>query len=366
MAETMEALALVPVPMGILSDKDYEALIVAAMSPLTKGVEVAPTEIAAEPAKPVDPVETKPESVKPRRTCSKCGHPDGNSVGKIRRGYVGRKWDNTRGIWVYFIDWACQPCLEKEVSLPVAERDPREVFVSGRLFSIVITRNKAECDQHEVRLAEERYLKVKYAWVAILEGKQNFCSHEVETGQCDFGGCEQPLDPSIFAVVDGVLRRFCSTHGDAFHELKTHNKDPRFMIWRGPDAQAKCQRHIAWQKRRAKEEEQAKTPASPELVNRLKGVFDRRSNDERTFSEADKSEASRKARERQEAYAQALRDGKSLEDVGLVRTDKPVREVGMTPSELTWLNHRLDAAAASKKPKKGGGKEKNGGKKSRR
>ncbi|MFA5128495.1 MAG: hypothetical protein WC445_00860 [Patescibacteria group bacterium] len=345
-----EATKIVPVPAGTLTDEDYEEMIVAAM-PSPVETQVAPTLVVTEPEKPAEP--------KKRRVCSKCGHHDGNSVGRIRRGRLAEKWDKERGIRVYYVDWFCQPCLDRESELLELECDPRPVGKGGYLIALCGLRNKEEAERYAARTARERYQVAKATWLAILAGEKPFLENvERETGCCEFGGCDTEVDAEVFAVVNGQLRRFCRLHAETLREIKVkgRNKDPRLMAWRGPEAEAKCQRHLAWLRHQAKEAERRATPASPEFVDRLKGVFDRRSNDER---KADRSEASRTAKERQAAYAAALRNGGSLADVVSVSEETvETRDDGSDPvwAEIVAHNHAVDARCAGKR-KKGGGKK---------
>jgi hypothetical protein len=349
MAETTMGI-VVPVPAGTLTDEDYEKLIDAMPSTTTEVAEP----VAVESEKPVDGPIVVTEAPKPKRVCSKCGHADGNSVGRIKRGRIGRKWDNTRGIWVYFMDWLCQSCIDKE-SLAEAECDPRPILVSGQLYAHVIGQNKAECKRHEARLAEERYLGIVAVWREILEDKKAFQGHEAEIGQCEFDRCDQPVDPDICAVVDGVLRRFCADHGSALREvkIKTRNQDPRFVAWRGPrEAMAKCRAHMKWFAERAAEEERLRTPASVADVSKFRTAF-RHDDDPPAVT---KSDESKKAKERQAAYAAALRNGGSLADV------LAVPEKALDSDDNGWAaidahNRAVEAHCAGKRKKSGGKKD---------
>lgn len=343
---------IVPVPAGTLTDEDYEELIVAAMP--SKEMEVAPTvETAVEPEKPGEP--------KKRRVCSKCRHHDGNSVGKIKRGRLTERWDEERKIRIFFVDWFCQPCLDREAELPELERDPRPIRKGGELIAIASMRNREEQERLAVRTAKERYQKAKVDWWAILTGEKLFDnSFEAAPGRCAFPGCVDEVDEEVFAVVNGKICKFCLVHASPLREFKRQNKDPRFVIWRGPEAEGKCQRHLAWLKRQVKEEEQAKTPASSGHVECLKRAFDRfRSGGSESSDVSGESKASRKARERQAAYAAALRNGGSLADVVSV-SDETVetKDDGSDPvwAEIVAHNHAVDARCAGKR-KKGGGKK---------
>lgn len=123
MAETTEV--LVPISMGDLTETDYEILL-DAMPSLT---EVAPT-IAVEPEKPVIAAETKPKS---KRVCSKCGHHDGNSVGKIKLGQIVKVEQD--GMKLLKIEPICNGCAEK---LPPEEK----IDKIGRLVSVVGVENR--------------------------------------------------------------------------------------------------------------------------------------------------------------------------------------------------------------------------------
>lgn len=342
-----EATNIVPVPAGTLTDEDYEEMIVAAM-PSPVETQVAPTLVVTETEKPAE--------ARKKRICKICRHEDGNSVGRIKRGRVARRWDNLRGIWVYYMDWYCQLCLDKEVELPEVERDSRPVLVSGQLYAIVIKMNKIECEKREVRLAKEKFFAVKADWLVILAGEKAFQDHKAEAGYCEFIGCKDKIDGETFAVANGALRRFCRLHAETLRELKAgqQNKDPRFMAWRGPEAPAKCQRHLAWLKRQAEEEERRVTPASPQRVEGLKYAFDRFRSDGRSESSDGESEASRRAKERQAAYVAALKNGGSLADVLAVPEKSEEDDGGW--AEIQAFNARSDATCAGKR-KKGGGKK---------
>jgi hypothetical protein len=336
-----EATSIIPVPAGTLSDKDYEDLVVGAMP---------------SPKETVASGETKPKE-KPPRVCSKCGHSDGNSVGKIRRGRMAERWDKEQRIRVWFVDWFCQSCLDHESELPEAERDPRPVLKGGYLIALCGLRNKEEAKGHAVRTAKERYQAAKAAWRAILAGEKPFENGQPQPGRCEFEGCEDGVDTEAFAVVNGQLRTFCRLHAATLREIKVgqQNKDPRFVVWRGPEAKVRCQRHLAWLRRQADEAERRATPASSRRIERLKDAFGRR----RTGQGACRETAeSRRAREHQAAYAAVLRTGGSLSDVLAVSEKTDEGDNGW--AEIDAYNRRSEATCAAKRGK--GGKPKKDGK----
>lgn len=361
----MERPNIVPVPAGTLSEKDYEDLVVAMLSPKE-------TVASGEPVVDVTPspaAEAAPKA-KPPRACSKCGHPDGNSVGKIRRGRMAEKWDEERGVRAFFVEWFCQPCLDEEATLPEAERDPRPVGKGGYLIALCALRNKEEAERRAVRTAKERYQEAKATWRAILAGEKSFIEKvQPQPGCCEFSGCEDKVDSEAFAVVNGELRRFCALHSETLREQKVRgqNKDPRFMAWRGPEAEVKCQRHLAWLRHQAKEAERRATPASSGRVERLKDAFDRRLTDRRPNKPSSVGETteSQRAKERQAAYVEALKNGGSLADVLAVPEKLDESDGGWAAidvfnrrSEATCAGHRGKGGKPKKDGKKGGGKGK--------
>lgn len=117
-----EMMSVVPVSAGILSDEDYERLLDRLLDAMPSLTEVAKS-IAVEPEELVDPIvvaskfepvivtEPATEAPKPKRICSKCGHADGNSVGRIK---LGRIVEVERdGLRLFQVEPACNVCVEK-------------------------------------------------------------------------------------------------------------------------------------------------------------------------------------------------------------------------------------------------------------
>lgn len=138
MAETTMGI-VVPVPMGTLSEDDYVDLVLAAMP--SKKTEVVKS-TAVEPEKPADLIvvasepEPATEAPKPKRICSKCGHADGNSVGRIK---LGRTVEILRdGLKLWGFEPICNPCAER-----MSPEERRHLMKIGALYGIVGVRNAA-------------------------------------------------------------------------------------------------------------------------------------------------------------------------------------------------------------------------------
>jgi hypothetical protein len=128
MAGTTGIVVPVPVGPGSWTEAEYEDLVVAAMPSMTAEAEQTVAAPEPEPEKPAEP--------KPRRVCSKCGHEDGNSVGKIK---LGRIIEVERdGMRLLSIEPTCNVCVGK---MPPEEK--RKIAKIGYLISVVGVKNAA-------------------------------------------------------------------------------------------------------------------------------------------------------------------------------------------------------------------------------
>ncbi len=199
MAETMEAI-LVPVPMGTLTDEDYEALIAAAMPSFVKTevAEAVVAEIAAEPEKPVDPIVVAVEPAKPKkRVCSKCGHTDGNSVGKIKLALLVEVVRDRLKLWGF--EPICNICAER---MPPEER--RRLMKIGALYGIVGVRNAAI---HAQAAAVDYWKAVVAAKAEPLQARRD------ESGKvlCGVPGCKLCRNEGLatrFAIVKNAEGKY--------------------------------------------------------------------------------------------------------------------------------------------------------------
>ncbi|MFA5413402.1 MAG: hypothetical protein WC348_02585 [Patescibacteria group bacterium] len=135
MAETTMGI-VVPVSAGLgnLTDEEYEEMVLAAMPSMT--TEVAEP-VAVEPEKPVDDPIVVTEAPKPKRVCSKCGHADGNSVGKIKLALLVQIERDGLKLWGF--EPICNPCAEGRMS----PEERRHLMKIGALYGIVGVRNAA-------------------------------------------------------------------------------------------------------------------------------------------------------------------------------------------------------------------------------
>jgi hypothetical protein len=118
-------------------------------------VEAAEAEMP-EPA--VEAVAEAPKPAKPPRVCSKCGHPSGNSVGKIRFGRIVEAKGEDGSKRRYEIAALCDGCAEAEKHLPPEERKP--VFKIGYLISQI----------DEMNAQAEAFDAARGYWERVIQG----------------------------------------------------------------------------------------------------------------------------------------------------------------------------------------------------
>lgn len=114
---------------------------------------------------------------KPPRVCAICGHPSGNSVGKIRKGRLVKIAED--GLELLRAEPICDPCGEK---LPPEEQ--RKLFKMGYLIGLVGERNKAtrEFAERQAREAAE-FAAAKVYWAEVVSGKvAEYLPEHVENG----------------------------------------------------------------------------------------------------------------------------------------------------------------------------------------
>lgn len=116
-------------------------------------VEAAEAE-KSEPAVEAAPVAEEPNLAKPPRVCKICGHPSGNSVGKIKLGRLIEVEEG--GLKLLAFEPVCDPCSE---AMPDAER--KKLRKIGFLYGFVGDQNR------ETR----EFAAAKAYWAAVIAGK---------------------------------------------------------------------------------------------------------------------------------------------------------------------------------------------------
>jgi hypothetical protein len=149
------------------------------------------------------------------------------------------------------------------------------------------------------QLFEER----KAGWIAIEAGTQKFTGPEKESGKCEFPDCDRKVDDGV-GVVNGEVVDLCNFCGAALRTVKREDDCQKFAFFKGPEALARAQKHLAWLRHANKP---ANHRPKPEDFDRIGGGLARFRSPERSAELRDANRASRDERDRRRRE-RSLRD----------------------------------------------------------